>query len=116
MSTFTYPVQIGDPAGNRFEQISARVDTGATYTVIPRDLLHRLGVPPLTRREFEFADGNIQELEIGETRIKALDRTATRIVVFGAENSTPLLGADTLEGLALAADPVAEKLVPPALS
>ena len=36
----------------------------------------------------------------------------TPIVVFGEDDAPPLLGAYTLEGLALAVDPEAQRLVP----
>jgi predicted aspartyl protease len=44
MSTFQYPLEVGDPSGSLFEEISALVDTGATFTVVPADVLERLGV------------------------------------------------------------------------
>jgi len=46
MGSFRVQVEIGDPAGNRFDTIEALVDTRATYTWVPRDLLERLGVRP----------------------------------------------------------------------
>ena len=39
MGTFRIPVEIGDQAGVRFDTVEALVDTGATYTWIPRDVL-----------------------------------------------------------------------------
>ena len=39
MRHFRVTVQIGNRAGERFERIEALVDTGATYTWIPRDVL-----------------------------------------------------------------------------
>ncbi len=46
MGAFRVRREVGNPAGGRFESIEALVDTGATYTVLPPDLLERLGIRP----------------------------------------------------------------------
>lgn len=114
MGTFNYPIEIGDPQGQRFEQLEALVDTGATYTVAPSSFLRRLGVVPNTRATFVLGDGRRVEMDIGETRIRVDGQSATTIVVFGEEQAAPVLGAYTLEGLRLAVDPVQKRLVPTA--
>ena len=35
------------------------VDSGATYTVVPTDILNRLGIKPQREEEFSLADGSI---------------------------------------------------------
>ena len=45
MGTFQITVEIADPLGQHFEAVEMLVDTGATFTKAPRDLLERLGVP-----------------------------------------------------------------------
>ena len=57
MGSFRVQIEIGDLAGGRFENLEALVDTGATYTWVPRDLLERLGVRPDEERPFVLADG-----------------------------------------------------------
>ena len=42
MGTVIVPLGIGDPQGRRFENIEAIVDTGSTFTAIPRGTLQRL--------------------------------------------------------------------------
>ena len=44
MGTFRITVEIADPLGQHFEAVEMLVDTGATFTKAPRDLLERLGV------------------------------------------------------------------------
>ena len=34
MGTFSVQLEVGDPAGRRFEMIEAMVDSGATYMVL----------------------------------------------------------------------------------
>jgi clan AA aspartic protease len=88
------------------------VDTGATYSWIPRDVLNSLGVLPEFSRQFVTADGRTIEREMAETRVRVDGKGATTLVVFGDEGSVPLLGAYTLEGFGLAADPVGKRLIP----
>lgn len=112
MSVFSEDVEIGDPQGERWETVSLPVDTGSAYTVVPRALLERLGVQPLRRARFRLADGRTFDQEIGQTWLRFNGAAAIRIVAFGDENDEPLLGADALQGLSLAVDPVGERLVP----
>ncbi len=112
MGTFKVEVQIGDPAALRFESVQALVDTGATYTVLPASLLTRLGVEPHTRGEFRLADGRRAELDIGRAWVQLDGRREFTLVVFGAEDADPLLGAVTLEEFRLAPDPVSRTLIP----
>jgi clan AA aspartic protease len=112
MGTFRVQVEVGDPTGERFQPVDALVDTGATYTSLPRPLLDALGVLPHTRDRFVLADGRHVEREIGRTWIRIGGVTEMTLVVFAERGSPALLGAYALEGLRLAADPVARRLVP----
>ena len=111
MGCFQYPIEIGDPAGQRFTRLDALVDTGASYTLAPASLLTRMGVEPTETAVFDLADGSQTEFDIGETQIRINGRQATSIVVFGDEDAAPLLGAYALEGLRLGVDPLAERLI-----
>ena len=109
--TFRASIEIGDPRGSRFEMVEALVDAGASYTWVPGDLLHRLDVLPQKRWEFKIDGGRVIERDVGETRARYENETRTTIVVFGDEGSPPLLGAYTLEGFRLSADPVNRRLI-----
>jgi len=104
-------MEIGDPQGRRWEAVDALVDTGSTYTWTPRGLLERLGVRPQFRREFQTADGRVVQREMAETRVRLDGEDRMTLVVFGGEGDVVLLGAYTLEGFALAPDPVNRRLV-----
>jgi clan AA aspartic protease len=112
MGAFRVSFEIGTPQGTRFETVGGLVDTGAAYTWMPGELLRRLGVAPNRTLPFGLADGTVIERDIGETRVRLNGRELTTLVVFGDEASVPLLGAYTLEGFALAVDPVNRRLVP----
>lgn len=117
MGTFTQKLKIfqaGDPA--EFTEIEALVDTGAFYTWGPRQTLEALGYRPDGRRPFVIAMGQIVERDVCEIRVALNGDSCTTKCVFGDAGGTSLLGAYTLEGLALGVDPVGKKLIPlPAL-
>ena len=92
--------------------VESLVDTGYSYTVLPAAVLERLNIVSIDTLEFELVDGRVVELEIGEARIRVEGRERTRIVVFGSDDATPLMGADTLQGAALAVDPLGRRLIP----
>lgn len=112
MGTFKVTVEIGDPKGEHYEKVEALVDTGATYTWVPRSILSRLGIKPAFRFPFVLADGRRIERDMAETRVLLDGQSRTTLVVFGDEGTLPLLGAYTLEGFGLAPDPVNRRLIP----
>ena len=112
MGTFRVTLEIGDPGGQRFEQVEALVDSGDTYTFIPRSLLEALGVHPHRTMSFEIADGTRIERDFGRTWLKLDGGQEVSPVIFGDDEVTPLLGAVTLEIFGLGTDPVNTRLVP----
>ena len=112
MGTFTWPLRISSMDGQHSLDIKATVDTGAFYTTIPARLLRELGVEPMGKRRFLLADGRRVEMEYGRAWATIDGESEVTIVAFGEDNAPPLLGAYTLEGLALAVDPSSQRLVP----
>jgi predicted aspartyl protease len=110
MGTFEALIQVGDPAGEHWEDIKALVDTRASYTWVPAETLRRLGVAPDFQLEFETADGRVVEREVAETQVRLNGDQRTTMVVFGPEGSRALLGASTMEGFSVAPDPVNRRL------
>ena len=107
MGTFWVDVEIGDPGSTGFETVTALVDTGATYTVMPASLLRSLGVAPVDRQSFILANGQRIHRDIGETAIRIDGRIRTTLVVFSEEESHALCLARThWRRLVLRADPV----------
>jgi len=111
MGNFRVPIEVGDAAGDRFVSLDALVDTGAAYTWIPRDILDRLGVTSDEDWPFVLADGREVQYAVAWTQLKLGRRARPTIVVFGEPGTEPLLGAFTLEGFRLAADPVHRRLI-----
>ena len=111
MGTFSVRIQVGDLAGRQYVEVDALVDTGASDTVLPQDILRRLGITPVDRFTYSLADETIVEYDIGEARLRLDGREWTTQVVFGPEGVTPLLGATTLQLFHLGVDPLQEQLV-----
>ena len=111
MGAFRITVEIADPRGQHFEAVEMLVDTGATFTKAPRDLLERLGVPVDTYT-VEIADGSRVERTRGRTIIRMEGREFPTPVTFGEEGEQNLLGAMALEDAMLAVDPHSRRLIP----
>ena len=112
MGTFSWPIRISSMDGQRAQDVDAIVDTGAAYTTLPARLLREIGVVPIGRRRFLVADGRRVEMDIGRAWATVNGSSEVTLVVFGEGDAPALLGAYTLEGLALAVDPVEQRLVP----
>jgi clan AA aspartic protease len=108
VGTFQVQIEVGNPTRRRFVAVDALVDTGSTYTVLPRPLLEELGVVPHRRGEFELADGTRVERDLGRAWIRFEGREEYTLVVFGED---ALLGAVTLEELNRVVDPIRQRLV-----
>ena len=111
MGTFHVALQIGDSQGQHWETVEALVDTGSTFTWIPRDILTRLGIQPEFHQEFQTADGRIISREVAHLPARLEGQELITMVVFSDEGDATVLGAYTLEGFSLAADPVNRRLV-----
>ena len=96
-----------DPATS--EDIPVLVDTGATLSVLPAALLHRLGIQPEGRSHFR-GFGGVVNRETGGVRIRYGDAVATVTVVFGGETDPAVLGVTALESLGYEVDPTRGEL------
>ena len=112
MGTFTWPLRISSMDGQQSKDIEATVDTGAAYTTLPTGLLSELGVVPMGQRRFLLADGRRVYMDYGQAGASVNGYSVITLVIFGEDDGPALLGAYTLEGLALAVDPVEQRLVP----
>ena len=112
MGTFNHSLRLSDTSSGQSMDIEATVDTGAAYTTIPSRLLRQLGIEPMGQRQFMPVDGQRVWMDYAEARVTIDYESVTTIVVFSNDDAPPLLGAYTLEVLALAVDPLHQRLVP----
>ena len=111
MGVFAVDIEIGSPDGSRYEVVEALVDTGASYTMVPGNVLRGLGIEPHTQFNFIMDDGSYIEREVGRTWVRIGNQSEITLVVFANEEAEPLLGAYTLQGMLLAVDTPNERLV-----
>ena len=112
MGTFTVTMGIGSPDRASFRDVQALVDTGATFSLIPGDVLRELGHSPIGKGSFELGDGRAVDLDMGEVPVRLDSQTLTTMCIFGEPGTQALLGAVTLEQFLLAPDPVNQTLIP----
>ena len=105
-------IAVGDPQGSRFEELDVIVDTGATFTKVPRELLERLDVPVERSVRAEPADGRAVPVDVGRTIIRLEGQEFPTPVIFGEPGERPLLGVIALEDALLDVDPTHGRLVP----
>lgn len=113
MGTFRYPIMV-----HGLDLTKSRgwrrwlVDTGATYTLVPHQILEGLGYRPTPRRKLRLANGSVMEREGAEILVEMDGARLTTVAIFGESGTETLRGAVTLEEFSLAPDPVARRLVP----
>ena len=113
MGLFEVKVKLASLAAPlRTEELSLLVDTGATLSWIPRNVLENLGIASVSRLPFTLADGRGLERDVSSVLLTIDGRKAPVAVAFGEPGEEAVLGATALETLGLLVDPVAQKLIP----
>jgi clan AA aspartic protease len=112
MGTVITTIEVGDPNGQNFQEVDLEVDTGSNYSALPREMLQALGVPVEASVQSRLANGSLELIEVGETKIRLGGREFTTPVIFAEEGEPSLLGVMALEHALLAVDPVNKELIP----
>jgi predicted aspartyl protease len=117
MGTFSAKLRVWNPEHpETVEELDLFVDTGAAYSWISRARLERLGVVATRRMPFRTIEGRVLERDLGIVYIGTDGRSVPDIVVMAESGEMEVVGAHSIEGLGLAADPVQKKLVPTVLA
>ncbi len=111
MGAFRVGITVSNREGTHSRDVEALVDTGAFFSLLPSVVLDELGITPTQTRTFNVADGRKLDMPIGEAMIAYNGVNVSTYVIFGPEESRPLLGAYTLEALALQVDPLKGELI-----
>src|SRR4051794_25177680 len=78
-------------------EASFLVDTGAMDCMAPASKLRQAGIRRRGRMTDELADGSTVEYDFGLAEIEFLGELTSGRVIFGPEDSEPLLGVTMLE-------------------
>ena len=108
-------IEVGDPQGRNFQSVEVEVDTGSTYTALPRGVLEALGVAvnknrALTTRRRQSSKPVHSRTDCQHQAGGALNSSPP--VIFAEEGEPSLLGVISLEDALLAVDPVNNELIP----
>jgi len=87
------------------------VDTGATFSVIPRRLARALGIRPRRSVRVRLADGRRVRLGADVAIIQIDGREAPATLLVGDVDEA-ILGVEALEALGLVVDPRKRRLTP----
>jgi predicted aspartyl protease len=113
VGTFKTKLRVWNPAQpEKVYEPEVWVDTGAAFSWISRSQLERLGIAPLRRIPFQTIEGRILERDVAAVFIGTDGYIGPDVVVMAEPDDTEVMGAHSIEGLGLAADPVQKKLVP----
>lgn len=106
-------IEVGNPGQPEIrEKLEFLIDSGAVHSIVPSEVLNRLGIKPLTEQTFRLANGGKVVRQKGIALFKYQDQIGGADVVFGQEGDSNLLGATTLESLGLSLDPLRRELSP----
>ena len=105
------PVTIRNPADtSKHWEGNFLIDTGATDTLVPRNVLESIGITPDGQREYVLADGKEAKYDIAVARIEFMGEIIGSTIVFGEMGTDPLLGAIAMQGAGIVIDPSKETL------
>jgi len=102
-------VKLTSPTTNKSVTTESLVDTGAMFTTIPKSLSEELKLPSVAKRRVTTASGE-EELTESYLLIASLDEKTMTPVLMSEKLNRVLVGALTLEALALKVDPRTGKL------
>ena len=103
--------QVEGPSGKK-ETVKFLIDSGATYSLLPKKVWKAIGLKPKRKVSFTLADGTTLERSVSETYIVFPQGEAHTPVILGEERDEALLGVVTLEILGLVFNPFDRTLNP----
>jgi len=103
-------VRVSARVGGRSKPLSLLVDTGSDYCIMPRRVLHALGIKPEERQRFELANGRTIRRDVGIAYLSFRGRVTATNVIFGGSRDGPVLGVIALEQFGYQVDPVRQRL------
>jgi clan AA aspartic protease len=89
--------------------LESLVDTGATFTTVPKAISEKLKLQPVSRRKVRTASGE-EEMTESYLIIEILNEKTVSPVLISEKLDRMLIGTLTLEALALKIDPKTGKL------
>jgi predicted aspartyl protease len=76
----------------------------------PASKLKNAGIRRRGRMAYEFADGSTVEYDFGIAEIGFMGELTSGRIIFGPDNSEPLLGVTALESVGIVVEPATQRL------
>jgi clan AA aspartic protease len=108
----TYVEGLVKGASGKQENVKFLVDSGATYSLLPKTVWEAIGLKPKRKLSFTLADGTTVERSVSEALVVFPQGEAHTPVILGEESDEALLGVVTLEILGLVFNPFDRTLHP----
>jgi predicted aspartyl protease len=113
---FSIHIRVANPSDQaRWREIEPVVNTGATLTKLPADLLTELQIQPQFSVPAVTSENRTVTRSVGQAWVHPDGRAGIVPVAIGDRGEPVLLRATTLEILGFAVDPVEQKLLPRSL-
>lgn len=115
MGFIRVPLKVLPPGDGREPvEVEVLVDTGAIYSLLPRQLLESMGVAVTGRGQFRTIEGQPIERDVANVFVEVAGRRSLGMVpvIFGEGADQPVLGVTALEMMGLEVDPVRGELRP----
>lgn len=103
--------QVKGPSSKQ-KNVKFLVDSGATYSLLPKTVWEVIGLKPKRRLSFTLVDGTTVERSVSEAFVIFPQGEAHTPVILGEEGDEALLGAVTLEILGIVLNPFNRTLHP----
>jgi clan AA aspartic protease len=86
------------------------VDTGAIDCLVPGNRLREIGILPKAQRTYELANGSEIKMDIATADIEFMGDLVGTTIIFGGDDTEPLLGVTALESVGIEVDPRNQRL------
>ena len=86
------------------------VDTGAMQSMAPAPELRKIGMQPVGKQLYELANGERVEYEHGFAEMEFMGEVIATRIIFGPDDTEPLLGVIALESAGFIVDPTTQRL------
>ena len=106
-------IQVANAAdGVRPKTVECLVDTGAFFSIIPKDVLRAVGVRARRKQTFTLANGHVIVRRVGDALFRYGKHEGAAPAIFGEKHDKALLGVLSIEAMGLEVDSVKKRLKP----
>lgn len=110
---FSVHIRVANPQGQTlWREVELIMDTGATLTKLPGDLLQELHIEPQFSVPAVTSENRLVTRAVGQAWVSLDGRAGVVPVAYSNRGEAVLLGATTLEILGFTVDPIEQKLLP----